>query len=79
MSMPRKTIEVSRIKELANNMLLHTGDEWEEGRRFVQTFTEVILMETRNYKGFQSLTEEELETSERGKSLVGSDSRVRYL
>ena len=55
MTKQKKTIEVSRIKEMVNHYLKHSS-KYEYGERLGECFLlEAILMETGNYKGFRYL------------------------
>jgi len=51
----RKTINVDRVRELANRMLRESVDEVTEGREGVYVLLEEILMETGNYKSYDYL------------------------
>lgn len=63
MSKAKKTIEVSRIKEMVNHYLKHS-DQSEYGERLGECLLlEAILMETGNYKGFRYLETDEVEAA----------------
>jgi len=64
----RKTIEVERIKEKINSMILNSPDDMIREREALANFLSVILHETGNYKGFNYLTKEMMEKSMYGKS-----------
>ena len=48
----RKTIEIERIKELANKFFRESKDEMMAERKALQSFIETILYETNTYYGF---------------------------
>ena len=91
--MSRKTANISRLKEMANGVLLHTADDNKQGREAIQTFIECVLMEAGQYNGFRYLTKKDMWNSENGISFginpsddsnhsqfEGSDhTRVEYL
>ena len=61
MTKQKKTIDVSRIKEMVNHYLKHSSKS-EYAERLGECFLlEAILMETRNYKGFRYLETDETE------------------
>lgn len=84
---PRKTISVDFIKNMANNVLLNSEDDYVDGRLAVANMVEQVLIKTGNYKGFTQLTAKDMESSANG-TTVGIDpnldfsdtdfSRVRY-
>jgi hypothetical protein len=49
----RKTIDVDRVREIANKMLSDSVDDRRDGRISVANMLETILMETGNYHGFR--------------------------
>jgi len=50
--MPRKTIKIARVVELANKMFESTPDKAKEHREAVFIFVSHILHETKTYNGF---------------------------
>lgn len=60
--MPRKvkTIQVEALKVKANKIFKTSENDYEAGRRHIQTFVEDILMATGNYKGFNYLLKNEV-------------------
>lgn len=66
--MARKTADISRIVEMANNVMLNTADSEKAGRAAVQTFVECVLMEAGQYRGFRYLTPRDMLLSEQGVS-----------
>jgi hypothetical protein len=57
----RKTIEVAEIVAKANQVFRDSGNEFKTGRAATKLLVEDILMKTGNYKGFNYLTESEVE------------------
>lgn len=57
----RKTIDISFIKEKANYYLRTSGNECINERKQIFVFTSTLLHESRNYKGFGYLTENNVE------------------
>jgi len=55
MARPRKTIEVARIKEMANKFFKESADEMVDEREALKVFIDSILFETNNYHGFNML------------------------
>lgn len=49
----RKTIDVARIRDMANSSLANSREEYRESREGVASLLESVLMETGNYNGFQ--------------------------
>ena len=82
----RKTIEVDRIREYANGFLsAKGGTTW--AREAVMRMIEMVLIETGNYKGFEYLTQDRLDTKDKPGINIGSneerfidtdETRVRY-
>ena len=64
--MPRKTIEVEKIKAKVNHYLKHSEDHRQEGRIASSTLLEIILHETGNYRGFNYLSKVDMEASKHG-------------
>jgi hypothetical protein len=60
--MPRKTINVSEVLELANNMLAHPASS-PDGREATCVLFESILIATDQYGGFRYLDTSEIEGS----------------
>jgi len=92
MAKPKKTIQVQELKEMLNEVLLNTLDDNQKGRDALLHFVEVILLKTRNYRGFRYLYEDDMEKSMLGTTVgmhsgkTGKDAfentdytRVRYL
>jgi hypothetical protein len=83
----RKTIEVARIKEIVNDMILNSLDDDKSSREHMSLVLEAVLIETGNYSGFQYLSRHDMESSFNGTSyginddltFGGTDrTRVRY-
>lgn len=66
--MPRKTVEVSKVRELANSMLLNSEDDAKEGRDAIMTMVERILLDAGQYSGYKYLSPEDMLKSENGTS-----------
>lgn len=66
MKQKRKTIEVTKVKTMVNEMLLNSRDDNRSGRETLQVLMETILMDTGNYHGFCYLTPNDMATSENG-------------
>ena len=56
----RKTIEISKLVEMANGILQNSGSDCVGIRQGVINMIEATLMETKNYKGFRYLDETEV-------------------
>jgi hypothetical protein len=56
----RKTIEISRIAEIANGILKNSGADYADVRQGTINLIEAALMETGNYRGFRYLDETEV-------------------
>lgn len=65
----RRTIQVTKLVDMANHMLLNSKDELREQRLGMCCFIEQVLHETGRYDGFRYLRSHDMETSEQGKSL----------
>ena len=76
MARKRKTIEVEEFKRYMNTILANSTDSVTEAREAVASVLEHVLMETGNYKGFQSTSPR---VSEIGNHVVFADeTRRRY-
>lgn len=64
----KKTVKVSDLKEKANKLFLHSSDDLAQAREAVFSFVSHFLHETGNYRGFNYLTESDMQQSENGKS-----------
>jgi hypothetical protein len=72
--MARKTIDVERVRELTNAILLNSVDR-NQGVRFgAQVLFEKIAMETGNYAGFGYLNSRDMKDSEQGMSVGINDN-----
>ena len=56
----RKTIEISKLVEIANRILQNSGSEYVDVRQGTINMIEAALFETKNYKGFRYLDETEV-------------------
>lgn len=81
----RKTIEVSIIKNMVNDMLLNSSNDQKDTRESMGRMIESVLMATGNYKGFRYLTNKDMEYSDNGNSIgiddtltIIDNSRVEY-
>jgi hypothetical protein len=54
--MKRKTIEISKLVEKANHFFQHSSNELVAERKQLQSFISHILLDTKNYKGFNYLS-----------------------
>ena len=61
----RKTIEISKLVEMANGILQNSGSEYSDIRQGTINMIEAALMETKNYKGFRYLDETEVSADSR--------------
>ena len=84
----RRTVEIEKLKRMANEYFVHSGDDYREARRAIQSFVEAILHDTDNYRGFMYLTAEQSKPGhsiglaydlEAHKNIFPDDSRVRML
>lgn len=57
----RKTLEIEAIKQKANKFFRVTPNDWTLQREAIQAFVNTLLHETGNYKGFQYLTENQVD------------------
>jgi hypothetical protein len=65
--MSRKTVDVSRVKEMVNTMLLKSTDAYgpsKDMRQGARNVLEALLHETGNYKGFRCLYPNEVPVGE---------------
>jgi hypothetical protein len=69
----RKTISVERVKEMVNDMILHTPDDKKIGREALGMLLENILHETGNYQGYNMLTPNMMKESKNGCSVGIND------
>ena len=56
----RKTIEISKLVEMANGILQNSGSDCVGIRQGIMNLVEAALFETGNYKGFRYLDETEV-------------------
>lgn len=56
----RKTIEISKLAEMANDILKNSGADYADIRQGTINLIESALMETGNYRGFRYLDETEV-------------------
>ena len=56
----RKTIEISKLVEIANGILQNSGFDYSDVRQGTMNLVEAALFETGNYKGFRYLDETEV-------------------
>ena len=56
----RKTIEISKLVEIANGILQNSGSDCAGIRQGIMNLVESALFETGNYKGFRYLDETEV-------------------
>lgn len=76
--MPRKTIPVARVREIANNILANsTKDYPPESRLAIAGMLEIVLMETGNYHGFNHAPGV-YDFSKNPPELIGDESRRVY-
>jgi hypothetical protein len=61
----RKTIEISKLVEIANGILQNSGSDYADIRQGAINMIESALMETKNYRGFRYLDETEVDASSR--------------
>lgn len=63
----RKTIEVEKVREMANHFLEHSKDDQEDARIGVAGLLEGVLHATGNYKGFSFMgqTQRDMDESRR--------------
>lgn len=64
----RKTVSVDQIRSKINHTLLHSPDDYRQGREALQMFLEGVLMEAGRYSGFRYLTPDDMLSSESGVS-----------
>ena len=55
----RQTVEVAKLKRMANEYFHNSGDPFRDARRAIQSFVEAVLHDTNNYRGFGYLTAEQ--------------------
>ena len=56
----RKTIEISKLVEIANKILQYSGFDYSDVRQGTMNLVEAALFETGNYNGFRYLDETEV-------------------
>ena len=61
----RKTIEISKLVEIANGILQNSGSEYVDVRQGTINMIEAALFETKNYKGVRYLDETEVSADSR--------------
>lgn len=64
----RKTVSVDQLRLRINSQLLHSPDDYRQGREALQMFLESVLMEAGRYSGFRYLTPDDMLSSESGVS-----------
>jgi len=74
----RKTIEVSRITEKLNSILLHSPDDSEPIRQVADYILTGFLHDTGNYRGFRYLTKYDMEKSADGKTVGINDVNMHH-
>lgn len=74
--MARKTVDVSWLRDKANDFLRDSADNMRDERKGVAALLESALFETGNYKGFSYRISEWDEVA--GELKVGYDSSRRY-
>lgn len=67
--MPRKTIQVTALVEMANNYLRNSEDEKSKERFAIADYIDSVLHKTDNYGGYAYLTIDDMHNSTRGKSI----------
>lgn len=67
--MPRKTIQVTTLLEMANNYLRNSEDENNRERLVIADYIDSVLHKTDNYGGFAYLTTDDMHNSTEGKSI----------
>jgi hypothetical protein len=60
--MGRKTIEVERLVEMVNDVLQQSAEDQKGIRQGMINMLESVLFETKNYKGFRYLNQNEVNT-----------------
>ena len=69
MARARKTIDIKRLKELANSYLLNSADDHKDMRFGTACLLEQALHETGNYNGFGYLNRNDMKASDFGSSV----------
>jgi hypothetical protein len=67
--MPRKTIQVVTLLEMANNFLRNSEDEKNKERLVIADYIDSVLHKTDNYGGYAYLTVDDMRNSTNGKSI----------
>jgi hypothetical protein len=84
----RQTVEVAKLKRMANEYFANSGGPFKDARRAIQSFVEAVLHDTGNYRGFQYLTAEQskpghstgvIHDFETGKHVFPDESRIYFL
>lgn len=75
MSRPRKTIEITKVVEIANRMLEASNDDAAEGRTAIALMLESILFEANAYAGFSYLG---VEVGEDDVPVIPDETRRHY-
>lgn len=76
--MPRKTIPVARVKEIANNILANSTEDYPpESRLAIAGMLEIVLMETGNYHGY-GYVPGVYDFDQDPPELIGDESRRKY-
>lgn len=55
--MARKTVEIEKLKRMANEYFVNSGDQFAAKREAIQDFVSSVLMDVDAYKGFRYLTQ----------------------
>jgi hypothetical protein len=55
-----KTVKIEALKTRANFFFQHSGDDYRQARRTLQSFVEGFLHDANAYKGFRYLTRDEM-------------------
>jgi hypothetical protein len=93
MARPKKTILVQELKEMVNQGILDSRDDYKENRAGMAWLIEKVLIETNNYRGFRHLVKGDMVNSAQGTTVGMHDqslpreewfkdtdhTRVRYL
>lgn len=56
----RKTVTIESLKKHANFFFKHSGDDYRQGRKILQSFVDSFLFDAGAYKGFRYLTKDEM-------------------
>jgi len=64
----KKTIKITALLDAVNSMLLHSPDDWKERRIGAAIVLGDVLHASGAYRGYNNLTERDMERSVNGKS-----------